>query len=419
MQKNRIMKNTIFLYILTFSNYFLGLLLFPFLSRVLSVENFGLIGFSMSFVLIFQMIVEYGFSISATALISKHRKSVSKLEQIFSDVFWTKIFLTLLATIIFIACTHYIQIINENSVIVSLFLLDAFIKAFLPDFYFRGIEEMRTITIRTVIAKTACLGLAVFFVRGNQQLLLVPLSYILGDLIALLITYYSLFKRGIMLKFSNLKRIKNLLLSGFLFFISRLAVSINSSIGSFFLGLSFSPTSMELGILSGITKITTAGEMMLTPVNDSIYPYMIKEKDYNLLKKIIIYGGIIWTIGCGVIFLFSDFVCLIVLGSKYGEAGHYLKILVINAYFAFYSIFLGYPALSPIGKANYANAAIPFATIINLIAYLYLFVSNRISLENILYIMSSMNIIMVVFRLTVLMKNKNLIPKKDGVNYEI
>ncbi|HFU3673477.1 TPA: oligosaccharide flippase family protein, partial [Streptococcus suis] len=46
--KNKIAKNTLFLYILTFSNYFLGLMLFPYLSRVLSVEKFGLVGFSMS-----------------------------------------------------------------------------------------------------------------------------------------------------------------------------------------------------------------------------------------------------------------------------------------------------------------------------------------------------------------------------------
>ncbi|HFI2665000.1 TPA: oligosaccharide flippase family protein, partial [Streptococcus suis] len=71
--KNKIAKNTLFLYILTFSNYFLGLMLFPYLSRVLSVEKFGLVGFSMSFVLIFQMIVEYGFSISGTAQIAKYQ----------------------------------------------------------------------------------------------------------------------------------------------------------------------------------------------------------------------------------------------------------------------------------------------------------------------------------------------------------
>ncbi|EQC80192.1 polysaccharide transporter, putative [Enterococcus sp. HSIEG1] len=152
--------------------------------------------------------------------------------------------------------------------------------------------------------------------------------------------------------------------------------------------------------------------MMLTPINDSIYPHMIKEKDYTLLKKIIIYGGIIWTIGCGIIFLFSDLVCSIILGPQYGTAGVYLRILLVNTYFAFYSIFLGYPALSPIGKSNYANAAIPIATIINLVMYLILFFSKNISLINVLVVMATMNIIMVIFRSIVLYKNRKLIVKK-------
>ena len=35
---SRIFKNALFLYALTFSNYLIGLLLLPYLSRVLSVE---------------------------------------------------------------------------------------------------------------------------------------------------------------------------------------------------------------------------------------------------------------------------------------------------------------------------------------------------------------------------------------------
>jgi O-antigen/teichoic acid export membrane protein len=412
MGNTRIVKNTVFLYILTFSNYFLGLILFPFLSRTLSVENFGLVGFSMSFVLIFQMIVEYGFSISATALISKNRQNKGEINSIVSDVLWSKVFLMIIALFIYLNCYVFIDMIRTNFLIVSLFLLDAFIKAFLPDFYFRGIEEMQTITIRTVIAKVLCLSLAVIFVRSNEELILVPISYIFGDLIALSITYYSMFQKGIKINISSFKKMRYLMTDGFLFFVSRLAVSINNSIGSFFLGLVFSPSSIQSGILAGITKVTTAGEMMLTPINDSIYPHMIKEKDYTLLKKIIIYGGIIWTIGCGIIFIFSDLVCSIILGPQYGTAGIYLRILLVNTYFAFYSIFLGYPALSPIGKSNYANAAIPIATIINLVMYLILFFSRNISLKNVLVVMATMNIIMVIFRSIVLYKNRKLIVKK-------
>ncbi|MGG5328991.1 oligosaccharide flippase family protein [Enterococcus sp. AZ163] len=408
----RIAKNTFFLYILTLSNYFLGLLLYPFLSRVLSVEKFGLIGFSMSFILIFQMIVEYGFNISTTADISKLRLNTKKVNEIVTSVIWSKILLSGISIFIFAFISLLLPMIGNNILIVGLFLIDSIIKAMLPDFYFRGIEEMKTITIRAVIAKFLCILLAIIFVHSDKQIVLIPISFIIGDSMALIITFIMMFKNGVRISKPNFSEICKMLREGFLFFISRLSVSINNSVGSFFLGLSFSPASVELGILAGITKITTAGEMMLTPISDSIYPHMVKEKDYKLLKKIFIYGGIVWLVGCSIVFLGANTVCSIILGAKYSSAGDYLRILMVNSFFAFFSIFLGYPSLSPIGKANYANAAIPVATIINVLACLMLWIFNAITLVRILVIMSLMNIILVIIRGSAFYKYRYLIPKK-------
>lgn len=408
---NKIAKNTFFLYMLTFSNYFLGLMLFPFLSRVLSVEKFGLVGFSISFVLVFQMIVEYGFSISGTAQIAKYQSSSEKINSIVSTVIYAKIALSVMALVIFLTSVLFIKMIRNNFVFVGLFILDSFIKAFLPDFYFRGIEDMKTITVRAVIAKTLAILLVLIFVSGDKQLIFVPFSYIIGDLVALVITGSMMIKRGVSITSINMRDIKIILQEGFPYFLSRISVSINSSIGTFFLGLKFSPSSIETGILSGITKITTAGDMLLTPVNDSIYPHMVRNKDYSLLKRIIIVGGIVWFIGCGIVYIFAGFFCRLVLGPNFTDAGMYLRVLVINTFFGFFSLFLGYPALSPIGKANFANAALPFATSINIICYFFLWITNSISLLNIIIVMSIINFLMAVFRGFALYKNRHLIPR--------
>lgn len=410
--KNKIAKNTFFLYILTFSNYFLGLMLFPYLSRVLSVEKFGLVGFSMSFVLIFQMIVEYGFSISGTAKIAKYQSDFGKINEVVTTVTFAKIFLSIISLLLFLFSAVFIKMIRENFLFVGLFILDSFIKALLPDFYFRGIEEMKTITVRAVIAKSLCIGLVLLLVSSDQQVNLVPLSYIIGDLAALIITVIMMFKNGVKFTSFSIKNIIEIFREGFPYFLSRISVSINNSIGTFFLGLKFSPSSIETGILSGITKITTAGDMLLTPVNDSIYPHMVRNKDYKLLKKIVIFGGIIWFLGCTVIFVFADYVCSLVLGPNFAEAGIYLRILVVNTFFGFFSLFLGYPALSPIGKANYANAALPFATIINLVCYLILWITNNITLLNVVIVMSVVNLLMAIFRGIALFRNRYLISKK-------
>lgn len=407
----RVFKNTFFLYILTFSNYFLGLLLYPYLSRVLSVENFGLVGFSMSFIMIFQMIIEYGFSISTTANISEVRESLGTVSRIVSSVMWTKALLSVISVIIFLVIATALSMIRNNFLIVFLFLIDAIVKAFLPDFYFRGIEEMKTITIRAVIAKSLSILIAILFVKSDHELIFVPIAFIIGDLTALIITLVMMIKDGIRFSKPVKSEVFFLMKDGFLFFLSRLSVSINNSLGSFFLGLKFSPASIELGTLAGITKITTAGEMMLTPVSDSIYPHMIKEKDYNLLKKLFIYGGIIWLLGCGFVFVNADLFCKIILGSKYIFAGRYLRILLVNSFFAFFSVFLGYPTLSPIGKSKYANVAIPVATFVSIIAYVVLWMFNKITLIGILLIMAAMNILLVAIRGTAAYKFRKLIKR--------
>ncbi len=116
--KNKIAKNTLFLYILTFSNYFLGLMLFPYLSRVLGVEKFGLVGFSMSFVLIFQMIVEYGFSISGTEQIAKYQSDFGKINEAVTTVTFAKIFLSIIS-IILPSLSHFCETKKLSSFIVN------------------------------------------------------------------------------------------------------------------------------------------------------------------------------------------------------------------------------------------------------------------------------------------------------------
>ncbi|MBR8678968.1 oligosaccharide flippase family protein [Lactococcus lactis] len=417
--KKIIAKNAFFLYVLTFSNYFLGLILYPFLSRVLSVEKFGLVGFSMSFVLIFEMIIEYGFSISITEKVSRNRNNQNKINALISSTIWAKLILIIVSIICFYGSSIFIPMIKNNLLIIGLFFIDSIIKALLPDFYFRGIEDMRTITIRAVTAKLLCFVLVIMFVHGDSEIFLVPISFIIGDFIATMITIITMLRKGVRILTPNISNIYLVLSEGFLFFVSRLSVSINNSVGSFFLGIKFSPSSIQLGILAGITKITSAGENMLSPLNDSIYPHMVKEKDYHLLKKIFIYGGLIWIVGCTIIFIGADSICSILLGAKYSEAGKYLRIILVNTLFAFFSMFLGYPSLSPINKSLYANIALPIATIINIILCIILWLTHNISLVNILLVMSIMNIIMVIIRGGALIKFRRLIPSKKEVKNEV
>ena len=73
-----LISNFLSLSILQALNIFLPLLTFPYLIRVLEIENFGLVMFAQSFVYYFAIFIDFGFDYSATREISINRHNKKK-----------------------------------------------------------------------------------------------------------------------------------------------------------------------------------------------------------------------------------------------------------------------------------------------------------------------------------------------------
>lgn len=410
MSKKKIAQNTFFLYLLTFSNYFIGLLLYPFLSRTLSIEAFGLISFSMAYVLIFQVVVEFGFMISATALISKYRQNIHKINQIISDTLTAKIILSGISILLFLSSTFFLDKVRANFYIVLLFLISSLLTAFLPDFYYRGIEQMRSISLRTLVARLLSLIIIFFVVKSDRDAVLVPLAFIVSGVVSLVIAFLTMRKMGVRLKISSLKRGLKSLKDSSAFFLSRLAVSINQSMGAYFLGIKYDPASYQMGVFSGAARLSSASEMFLSPVVDSLYPHMVHKKDYKIFKKILYLGMAVWLAVCVLIFIKADEIILIILGNNFKNSGDYLRILTFGSFMAFPNMMFGYNALSPIGKAFQANMSIVLSAIVNISILSLLSVFNAINVVVVCWVVACSNLLMLCYRLTIFLIAKKTQP---------
>lgn len=63
---SRLLKNTIYLYVLSFSTQLLYLITIPYQTRVLGAQNYGYIGFAVSLMSYVQLILDFGFILSGT-----------------------------------------------------------------------------------------------------------------------------------------------------------------------------------------------------------------------------------------------------------------------------------------------------------------------------------------------------------------
>ena len=73
--KSKLLKNTIYLYLLTFSSQLLNLITIPYQTRVFGPEIYGMVGFAISIMSYIQLVLDFGFILSGTESVSSHENN--------------------------------------------------------------------------------------------------------------------------------------------------------------------------------------------------------------------------------------------------------------------------------------------------------------------------------------------------------
>src|SRR5512134_3862244 len=92
-----IVRNALSLYGVQAAEMLLPLIAVPYLARVLRPEGWGLVVFAQSFAGWLSLLLEYGFNLSATREIARHRDRPAELTRIISGVTGAVVLLALLS----------------------------------------------------------------------------------------------------------------------------------------------------------------------------------------------------------------------------------------------------------------------------------------------------------------------------------
>lgn len=300
--KKRLKSNFMYLSFLQGANYFLPLLTFPYLVKVLGIEYFGLLALATALVAYFAIITDYGFNLTATKEISLYREDKDKVEEIFSAVMSIKLVLLFLSFLVLFTLTLIFESLYVYQSIYLLTFGNVIGQVLFPIWFFQGMEQMKYITYLNLISKSI-FTLAIFmFVSQKEDLYLVPLFISVGSciagILALSIIYYN-FK--ISFKFQSKKTLIYYLKEGWHIFLSRLYVSIYTKTNMILLGVF--TNNLVVGYYAIAEKIVLAIGGLFDPVNQALYPYLVRRYKENskiflkLIKKLsFIFMGITLTL---------------------------------------------------------------------------------------------------------------------------
>jgi len=372
LKKSAVAKNATALYIIQIAEYIIPLITIPYVVRVIGPYGFGESSFCLGLIGYFSLLVDYGFSMSATRSISVHRNDKKAVNKIFSTTIVSKLLLSIFGLVILLLISFISPKIHPYLPLMLAAYLGIIGNAILPLWLFQGMEDMSFLSIADILAKTLMVvGIFIFIKDQNDiivYLLLISIAQVLYGLIAFL---KSLKKFEITFQKVTLFDVKKSLREGWVLFISTASVSFYTAGNPFILGFFVSPT--IVGYYSGAEKITKATLGLISPISQAVYPRFSrlvndsKELFFSWAKKILFIMGGFGLIISFLVFIFAPLAVKIVLGPNFEPAITLIRVLSPLPFIISLSTVFGTQIMLPLGKDKDFTKILFIAGIINFV----------------------------------------------------
>lgn len=382
--KKKVTNNVVMLYLMNIAQLILPLITLPYLARVLSVADYGVVNYVKSVMMYASLIIEFGYTLSGTKEIVEASGNKKKIGKIIGRITIARLILSIGAFFTILIMTLFIKILRNHIFFTLLMLIPSILTIFLFDFLFRGLEKMQIITIRYIIMKGIAAALTFVFVKGDNDIIYIPILDIIGSVVAIFWVFAELKKMGISIYLDSLKNICFSLRESFTYFLSNMASTAFGAFNTVIVGIFLSAE--DVAYWSMLMTLITAVQSLYYPISDGIYPQMIKHKSLQLFKNILLMFTPILIVGCCITYFGANIILLIIGGYKYVKMAWLLRIAVPLLFISFYSILCGWPLLGAIDKINETTFTTILASLIQVILVVVLIILNNVSLVNILLI---------------------------------
>lgn len=404
-------KNFVYSSILTTAGYVFPLLTYPYVTRILGVELIGLCNFVDSIVSYFILFSMMGISTIGIREIAHSKGNKIALSQTFSNLFFLNAIFTLIALGIFSVVVILVPKLHHN---LDLMIIGGFKIIFnflLIEWLYRGLEDFKFITIRSIIIRT---GFVVGIFIWVKNALDYPIYY--GLLCGMVVInacvnlYYS--RKIVRITFENLN-LKKFLKPFIILGLNSFLISMYTTFNVAYLG--FISNDTEVGYYTVSTKIFTIILSLYSAFTGVLLPRMsslVHEGRYEefktLLKKSI---SVLIALSVPLI-IFSEFyakeIVLLIAGKGYEGAILPMRIVMPLIFIIGYEQILIIQTLMPMKK----DSAILRNSLVGAIIGL----SLNIILVPFLYAIGS-SLVWVACELGILILSQNVVNKSVGLEF--
>jgi PST family polysaccharide transporter len=372
---HRIIANIYWLSVTQLVSYVCPLLNVVFLTRALGPSAWGTLATFQALSNWFNLVIEYGFSLSGAREVAQSREDPGKLERALASVLWAKLTLASALAALVLCGLWVMPLLHDHPRLTVCAIAVAMGPSLTPMWFYQGLEQMRAAAIIEVSGRLTGTVLTVSFVRHPSQIWMALLIPGLASLTATAINYARLyFHYSFILPSPRL--VWHALTFGWSMFVYRSSISLYTIGNAFILALFVAPE--YVGYYAAAERVARYSTAVLAPLSQALFPRIsyltavnfaqaanLAAKSFRIIAAIGVFLG-------AVTFFAAPLVVPIFLGQRFDGAIPALRILSLLPPIMAISSFVGLHWLVPLRKDAVVNISIVSAGVANLLLALLL-----------------------------------------------
>ena len=412
--KKKLVLNTIYMYILSFAKLVIPLISLPYLTKVLSVECVGSVSFIKSIISYAQIMIDFGFLLSATKDIVGLIRNKGNVNKEIGNTLYAQIIFSVLALAIIVVCAFTLEVLDGFELYTILSLVPVILSIFLFEYVFRAYEEMSKISLRYVVMRLIALMLTLIFVKSDSQIILMPIFDIIASIVAIVLVCVQLKKLGVKCEFSfvRIREADASIRKSCVYFFTNFMSSAFSLLNTLLIGIIL--TKQDVAYWTVAFQFLTAIQTMYNPIISSVYPLMLKEKKLKVIHQIMLIFMPIILVGSVAVFFLSDWFVILVFGENYLYTGTIIRWIIPVIIASFPALLYAWPCFSVINKEKTNTIITVVCAGVQIIGIVIVMVSDMFTLIALAVVRSIVEVILAIARVIAIYKyRKQFNSEKD------
>ena len=349
---------------------------YPYLTRVLGTEVYGLVITAQVLAGYATIIVKFGFDSVSARHISIWRNDRTKLSEIMSSILTLRFVLWIISFIVYIAVVLALPMYRDHFLL-FLFSFGLTLHVLLfPQFFFQGIERMKIVTFINIGIQSVFIALTFLLIKTPEDYLLVPALHSFGYLLGGSVSLFIIFN-GYHLSFVRPTReqAKYYLKDAFPLFATDSVCTIKDKLNYLLLGVFVNMS--DVVVYDVGSKLTSLATQPLTIINTVIFPRMAKNRNDSSFKRfgLIIFGAIVVMVILINIFLHP--IVLLLIGKEVPLLP--IRLFLLSPLFLGIGSYIGSSLIVARGYNKYMFYSILFTTAVYISLLVVLFFTHHLN----------------------------------------